>query len=86
MRRVYDHVYDTFTTSFATPTAVLQLQQDTRSEFEMNLHEKLSDENFLSDIEPLIAPDTVWSFDDAAGYVQHDILPLLPGEPWRGGE
>ena len=56
------------------------------SEFEMDLHEKLSDKNFLSDIEPLIAPDTVWRFDDASGYVQHDILPLLPGEPWRGGE
>ena len=57
-----------------------------RAEFEMNLHEKLSDETFLSDVEPLIAPDTVWSFDDAAGYVQHEILPLLPGDSWRDGE
>ena len=57
-----------------------------RAEFEMNLHEKLSDETFLADVEPLIAPDTAWSFADAAGYVQREILPLLPGEPWRGGE
>jgi len=52
----------------------------------MNLHEKLSDHTFLSDVEPLIAPDTVWNIDEAAGYVQREILPLLPGEPWRGGE
>jgi len=57
-----------------------------RAELEMNLHEKLSDETFLSDVEPLIAPDTVWSFEDAAGYVRREILPLLPGESWRGGE
>jgi len=42
--------------------------------------------SFLSDIEPLIAPDTVWSFEAAAGYVQHEILPLLPGKSWRGDE
>lgn len=58
----------------------------TRAEIEMNLHEKLSDDTFLSDVEPLITPDTVWSIDDAAGYVQRELLPLLPGEPWRGGE
>jgi hypothetical protein len=58
----------------------------TRAELEMNLQEKLSDDTFLSDVEPLIAPDTVWNIDDAAGYVQREILPLLPGEPWRGGE
>ena len=57
-----------------------------RAEFEMNLREKLSDKSFLSDIEPLIAPGTVWSFEGAAEYLQRDILPLLPGEPWRGGE
>lgn len=55
-----------------------------RAELELNLHEKLSDETFLSDVKPLIAPDTVWSFEDAAGYVQREILPFLPGESWRG--
>jgi hypothetical protein len=57
-----------------------------RAELQLNLHEKLSDETFLSDVKPLIALDTVWSFEDAAGYVQHEILPLLPGESWRGGK
>jgi len=58
----------------------------TRAEFERNLHEKLSDETFLSDVDPLIAPDTAWSVADAVGYVQRALLPLLPGDPWRGGE
>jgi hypothetical protein len=50
----------------------------------MNLHEKLSDETFLSDVTRLVAPDVIWSIDDAAGYVQQEILPLLPGEAWKG--
>ena len=58
----------------------------TRAEFELNLREKLADDTFISDVEPLIAPDTAWSLDDAAGYVQRELLPRLPGEPWRGGE
>jgi predicted nucleotidyltransferase component of viral defense system len=66
------------------------LEQDgkriTRAEFEMNLHEKLSDATFLSDIKPLIAPDVNWSAEDAAEYVRREILPLLPGAPWKGGE
>jgi predicted nucleotidyltransferase component of viral defense system len=57
-----------------------------RAEFEMNLHEKLNDKTFLSDIEPLISPGIVWSFEDAATYLRREILPLLSGEPWKGGE
>jgi predicted nucleotidyltransferase component of viral defense system len=56
----------------------------TRAEFEMNLHEKLSDGTFLSDIAPLVAPDVAWSISEGAGYVQREIIPLLPGEVWRG--
>ena len=58
----------------------------TRAELEMNLYEKLSDATFLSDVAPLIAPDVKWSIEDAAEYVLREILPLLPGEPWKGGE
>ena len=58
----------------------------TRAEFEINLREKLADDTFISDVEPLIALDTAWSLDDAAGYVQSELLPRLPGDPWRGGE
>ncbi len=55
-----------------------------RAELEMNLHEKLSDGTFLSDVLPLIAPDVDWRIEDAVKWVQEEILPLLPGEPWRG--
>ena len=37
-----------------------------RADFERNLHEKLKDKTFLSDIEPLISLNNVWSFEDAA--------------------
>jgi predicted nucleotidyltransferase component of viral defense system len=57
-----------------------------RAQLDLNLHDKFSDATFLSDVEPLIAPDIVWSFAEAAGYVQRDILPLVPGEPWKCGE
>lgn len=55
-----------------------------RAELEMNLHEKLSDETFISDVAPLVAPDVTWSIEEAAGYLQREILPLLPGEAWKG--
>jgi len=58
----------------------------TRAELEMNLQGKLSDATFLSDVTPLIAPDVNWRIEDAAEYVWREILPLLPGEPWKGGE
>ena len=58
----------------------------TRAEFEMNLHEKLSDDTFLSDVAPLVAPDIEWNTADAAQYVRGELLPLIPGEPWKGGE
>jgi predicted nucleotidyltransferase component of viral defense system len=61
-------------------------QRVTRAELEMSLQEKLSDDTFLSDVAPLVAPDIHWSMGDAAEYVRRELLPLLPGEPWRGGE
>jgi hypothetical protein len=61
-------------------------QRVTRAELEMNLREKLSDGTFLSDVTPLVAPDTEWNTADAARYVLSELLPLLSGEPWKGGE
>jgi predicted nucleotidyltransferase component of viral defense system len=55
-----------------------------RAEFEMNMHDKLSDDTFLADVEPLIAPASDWNVDAAAAFVMHEIAPLLIGEPWRG--
>ncbi|MFH1833598.1 MAG: nucleotidyl transferase AbiEii/AbiGii toxin family protein [bacterium] len=55
----------------------------TRAEFEKNLHEKLSDSTFLSDIEPLIAPDVNWSSDDAFRYVGTTLPPFSTASPGR---
>ena len=54
-----------------------------RAEFEANLSQKLSDPRFLEDISPLIAPGCAWDGDDAARYVQEELLAHLPGESWK---
>jgi predicted nucleotidyltransferase component of viral defense system len=59
-------------------------QAVSRAELEMNLHRKLSDETFTSDVAPLVAPDVEWTASDAARYVLTELLPLLPGEAWKG--
>lgn len=56
----------------------------TRAELEMNLREKMSDRSFVSDIEPLIAPGVDWDLAEAFDHVMRDLLPLLPGAPWKG--
>jgi predicted nucleotidyltransferase component of viral defense system len=56
----------------------------TRAEMEMNLHEKLIDPAFVSDIEALIAPDVPWDLTQAGAYVQRELVSLLPGERWKG--
>jgi predicted nucleotidyltransferase component of viral defense system len=58
--------------------------QISRAEMEMNLHEKLADPAFVSDIEPLIAPDVQRSLAEAATYVQRELVTRLPGDPWKG--
>jgi predicted nucleotidyltransferase component of viral defense system len=58
--------------------------QVSRAEFEANLHEKLADPRFLNDIAPLLAPDCPWDVDDAARYAREELLPRLPGDPWKG--
>lgn len=59
-------------------------QAVSRAELEMNLHEKLSDDTFLFDVAPLVAPEIEWTASDAARYVLSELLPLLPGQPWKG--
>jgi len=55
-----------------------------RVEFEANLSGKLSDPRFLNDIAPLLAPGCQWDVDDAARYAREELLPRMPGEPWKG--
>ena len=47
----------------------------------LNLERKLTDSTFLSDLGPLIAPGISWNPAEAAGYIQRELLPLLPGRP-----
>ena len=54
-----------------------------RAEFEKNLSEKLNDQNFIRDIEPLIIADTGYDFSEAAALVMNKLVPLIPGEPWQ---
>lgn len=55
-----------------------------RAVMEQNLTEKLSDERFLMDIEPLLAPGIIWDATEAAEYVLTELIARIPGEPWRG--
>jgi predicted nucleotidyltransferase component of viral defense system len=56
-----------------------------RAEFEENLHAKLDDAAFLSDVEPLLVSGILWKPEAAAYYVKTRILPLFPGRPWKAG-
>lgn len=55
-----------------------------RAQFEQNLKDKLQDPAFLGDIQPLLAPGTPWSLEEARRWVEVELFPRLAGEPWRG--
>ena len=57
-----------------------------RAEMEMNLHEKLSDRTFVTDIEPLLAPGIEWNYKAAIEYLRRELVSRIPGEPWKGYE
>jgi predicted nucleotidyltransferase component of viral defense system len=57
-----------------------------RTELEKNLHEKFADPIFGRDIEPLLASGATWNREAAAKYVLAELVPLLPGESWKGAE
>ena len=55
-----------------------------RAQMEENLREKLEDPHFLADIKPLLAPGIDWNLQAASDLLFLGILPLIPGEPWKG--
>ena len=55
-----------------------------RAEFEANLHAKRDDAAFLSDIVPLLTPDTDYDPEVAFRVVGDRLVSRLPGDPWRG--
>ncbi len=58
--------------------------QISRAMMEKNLHSKFADPDFLTDIEPLLAPGIEWNPESAANYVMNELVSRLPGESWKG--
>lgn len=56
----------------------------TRALFEQNFQEKLRDPQFNADISPLLASAYRWDSAAAAGAIASRLIPLLPGDPWKG--
>jgi predicted nucleotidyltransferase component of viral defense system len=60
-------------------------QSVSRAELEENLHFKIKDEVFLSDLTPLLASSAA-GFDlaQACAYLLRTLIAKVPGEPWKG--
>lgn len=56
----------------------------TRAMFERNLAGKIGDARFNADMSALLRPGLEWRPRKAAGSVSGRLVPLLPGEPWKG--
>lgn len=56
----------------------------TRALFEQNFQEKLHDRQFNADISPLLASAYKWDKAAAADAIASRLIPLLPGDPWKG--
>lgn len=55
-----------------------------RALFEQNLLEKRTDPQFSCDLDPLLALENSWVFDQAFDDVMERLIAILPGEPWQG--
>ena len=60
------------------------VQRISRAEFEANLVQKMRDPAFTADLGPLLAPGVDWELTEAARLVIDELIPRLPGEPWKG--
>ena len=56
----------------------------TRAMFERNLAGKVGDAQFNADMSALLRPGFEWRPEEAARSVSEGLIPLLPGEPWKG--
>ena len=56
----------------------------TRAQFEENIARKMRDPQFTADIGPLLAAGFLWNIDEAAAIVSSRLIPLLPGDAWKG--
>ena len=56
----------------------------TRAMFERNLAGKVRDAQFNADMSALLRPGFQWRPEEATRSVSERLIPLLPGEPWKG--
>ncbi len=56
----------------------------TRAMFERNLAGKIGDAQFNADMSALLRPGFEWLPAEAVRTVSERLIPLLPGEPWKG--
>lgn len=58
-----------------------------RAEFEMDLHEKKKDPDFLVDMQVLL-PVGATAFDHKSAFMdlEKNLVSIIPGEPWKGAE
>jgi predicted nucleotidyltransferase component of viral defense system len=55
-----------------------------RAQYEQNLHDKQTDPVFTGDITPLLNASVTYDPAKALQLVHDLLVPLIPGEPWRG--
>ena len=55
-----------------------------RAEFERNIHLKLQDKKFTSDISSFLAVGRTWDLQKSAKLVSTKLIEALPGDPWKG--
>ena len=56
----------------------------TRAMLERNLAGKIGDTQFNADMSALLRPGFEWRPQQAARAISGRLIPLLPGEPWKG--
>jgi predicted nucleotidyltransferase component of viral defense system len=55
-----------------------------RAEFEENMHFKLRDPRFNTDLSPLLSHGFEWDSAEASASVHSNLIARLPGGPWQG--
>ena len=56
----------------------------TRAQFEENLANKMQDDAFLEDVEPLLPTGVTYQAEAAYPLVSSRLIARLPGSPWKG--
>jgi predicted nucleotidyltransferase component of viral defense system len=56
----------------------------TRAQFEENLANKMQDDAFLEDVEPLLPTGVTYQAETAYHLVSSRLIARLPGKPWKG--